>query len=178
MALGVHGRDDAESLQRAEAGMAVVRKIPPKMYARLSEGRLKSIVSHPDNRMVTRAWEEATGSPADPDEVAEGFYDPDNGTVVVNGADPAGVFAHEIGHALDWSQAGPGGYFQLSTTDDWKGIWRAELVRGRLTNYANTDPTEGLAEFARLVYADPNGTQMAQRYFPRAYAFFTKYGLV
>ncbi len=176
VALGFHGADDADSLARAEAGMSVVSKLPRLAYARLSEGRLHNVVSHADEASVLQAWRDLGEEDG---EAPEGFYDPNTGTAAVNGIDPGGVFAHEMGHALDWSQAaGPGGEYSFSKTPQWAQAWLAELTDGRISRYAGVDPTEGFAEFTRLLYAMPDGANIAAQHFPKCYAMFAGWGLV
>lgn len=178
VALGVHGRDDADTEARAMSGLALAQALPRIAYERL-QGRLKSVVAHPNPQSVGMAWSELTGQdPNDPNfGLPEGFYDPATGIMAVNGEDPTGVSAHELGHALDNSQVG-GGYYQLSNSEDWKRAYNIELATGALSDYAAIDKTEGFAEFVRLVYGTPDGQRIAAEQFPISYAVFAGWGLV
>lgn len=178
VALGVHGRDDADTEARAMSGLALAQALPRIAYERLQD-RLKSVVAHPNPQSVGVAWSQLTGqNPNDPDfGLPEGFYDPATGIMAVNGEDPTGVSAHELGHALDNSQVG-GGYYQLSNSEDWKRAYNIELATGALSDYAAIDKTEGFAEFVRLVYGTPDGQRIAAEQFPISYAVFAGWGLV
>ena len=179
IAAGYYGADDEESVARAQAAQEVARRIPRLVYERISE-RISGIVSHPDPESVASAWTAATGKDAyDPDfGNPEGFYDPGTGEIAMNGVDPAGVFAHEMGHAIDTSAVGGGSYDQLSTTPEWQKAFRVELASGALSDYAALDPAEAFGEFCRLVYATPDGQAVAERSFPLCYRFFASYGLI
>ena len=178
-ALATHGRDENERAYRASAGLSVAQRLPRLVYDRLSEGRLRSVVSHSDPNSIRAAWVALGESDANVS-APEGFYDPDTGIAAVNGEDPDGVFAHELGHALDWSQAsGPGGYYQFSSTPEWQNAWKAELAHSDvLSRYSQIDPQEGFAEMCRMLYSFPDGFEIAARYFPKSYAVFASFGLV
>ena len=88
-------------------------------------------------------------------------------------------YAHEMAHAID----GPGR--QLSSSDEWDRAWQADIRRdaaGELSHpvsrYASTSPSEGFAEFARLVYGVGTSVETLQTKYPAATAFFEKHGLL
>ena len=171
LAMGYHGQDEEDALQRAQAGLQMASSLSESALTHLAEGRLRNIVSHPNADSVLLAWRELGGDPtAEP----EGFYDPESGTAAVNGVDPAGVLAHEIAHGFDWNN----GFFAISTSPEFKRAWWAELAGGLLTDYAAHNSIEGFAEIGRLLWATPDGLRVAQRMFPRCLAVFAKYGLV
>jgi hypothetical protein len=91
----------------------------------------------------------------------------------------AGVLAHEMAHAVDWSEPGSlNGYYQISSTPEWKRAWRVDLASGALNTYATFEPEEGFAEFARLVWSVPGGKEIAEREFPVAFKVFAGFGLI
>lgn len=155
---------------------ALATALPPLVYERLAAGRLKSVVAHPTLESVTASWR-ALGEDQNRD--PEGFYDPETGEVHHNGYDPVGVLAHEMAHAVDWSEPGSlNGYYQISSTPEWKRAWRVDLASGALNTYATLEPEEGFAEFARLVWAVPGGKEIAEREFPVAFKVFAGFGLI
>lgn len=85
--------------------------------------------------------------------------------------DPAEVHAHELGHAID----GPDS--QVSRSKRWLEAYHAEIgpragAEPRLTRYAHTNASEGLAEFARLVYGGRADLARVEAEFPVAVKFF------
>ena len=95
------------------------------------------------------------------------------------------IYAHEFGHAIDQG----GGGTPLSQTDEWADAYEREIqhhdaVAGRpkegpppLSRYATTQPAEGFAEFARLVYASDVPHSQIRDEFPLASEFFQSQGL-
>ena len=86
------------------------------------------------------------------------------------GVPPAEIYAHELGHALDYQH-------RHSDTPEWQEAWKEEIARddAPLSRYATWDAHEGLAEFGRLF---GTGHQLEARMFPRCYACFRKWGYV
>lgn len=93
------------------------------------------------------------------------------GTSELMGANPTGAdvarhtYAHELGHAID----GPDS--ELSNSAEWRSAWRIEVDfsggKGpNLTNYARSNPSEGFAEFCRLVYSGDADAGEIQSKFP------------
>lgn len=89
--------------------------------------------------------------------------------------DTRGIYAHEFFHAID----GPSR--SVSNSPAWQAAWSAEIGRDRhdphhpLTRYASKSAREGLAEYGRLLVADP---ATARRMFPRSWAALAGLGLV
>lgn len=93
------------------------------------------------------------------------------------GAHPHEVYAHELGHAID----GPN--HEISKSPEWADAFKSEIATGAkgadspLTEYGATKPSEGLAEFSRLVYgSDVPHSQIAKE-FPKATQLFKDRGL-
>jgi hypothetical protein len=116
--------------------------------------------------------------------VAGGYVKGSGGTpgeVVIDGGVPvvgraagmhaAGVYAHEFMHAVD----GPGD--ELSRSPGWVRAWAAEVHAAAAppSEYARESPAEGLAEFGRLVFLNPNA---ARRLYPACWRQFEREGLV
>ncbi|HEY1187166.1 MAG TPA: hypothetical protein VGE74_05880 [Gemmata sp.] len=92
-----------------------------------------------------------------------------------------GVYAHELGHALD----GPDN--EITKSDEWRDVFASEIAYDveevrkrkaapRLTEYAGTKPSEGFAEFTRLVYGSDVPHDQIAREFPKATALFKSRG--
>ncbi len=98
-----------------------------------------------------------------------------------SGAQTHEVYAHELGHAID----GPNG--ELSESPEWQSAWGGEMKYGvdqkftgkkpRLTEYGGTTPSEGLAEFARLLYGSDTPTAEIEADFPQASEYFKRQNL-
>jgi hypothetical protein len=97
---------------------------------------------------------------------------------------PRGIYAHEFAHALDEDHGSRSinpktnvlrSAAKLSDSLDWNVIFDNEIDGGKLNKYADSAPSEGFAEFARLAWEDP---QVARDVFPKAFAFFRQHGLV
>lgn len=85
------------------------------------------------------------------------------------------VYSHEFGHGLDGPQ------FEHSTTQEWKNAWGREIARKvdgehSLSGYASEKSSEGLAEFARILYSGEVPTSQIARDFPLATAYFKRQG--
>jgi hypothetical protein len=92
------------------------------------------------------------------------------------------IYAHELTHAVD----GPDK--QLSNSPEWADAYKGEIAFDRaaakagkvappLTDYAGEKPSEGLAEFGRLVYASDVPHSVIAEQFPKATAVFKSRGL-
>ncbi|WP_439627502.1 phage portal protein family protein [Gemmata sp.] len=88
------------------------------------------------------------------------------------------VYAHELGHAID----GPDN--EISNSPQWRHAFGSEIQHdpdaggeAPLTTYAGRSPSEGLAEFARLLYATDTPTAAIERDFPKAAFVFKGHGL-
>lgn len=89
----------------------------------------------------------------------------------------AGIYAHELTHAID-------GGNELSGTPEWSAAFDAEIKWAKgsegtppLTGYAGTKSSEGFAEFGRLLYGSDVPTAAIKKDFPKASAFFAARGL-
>lgn len=125
------------------------------------------------------------GYPAN--EVAEipdgvcGAYIKDDKTLVADGGVPgtrpeegvhtAGVYAHEWGHALD----GPDN--ELSNSKRWLAAWHDEIENSVTppSDYAKRSPSEGFAEFHRVLVANRTA---ALKLYPKCAAVWEKQGLL
>ena len=160
---------------------AVAAALPQGAVERLARNRLSGARAFDSTAKVADAFyaaEAAAGQPPPARRASEcqGYYDPESGVLTVDGRDPAGTLAHEIGHALD--QSDDRQYFDLSGSPEFMAAYAREMAAGQLSNYARTDEVEGFAEFARLVYGTPGGRETAARDFPLCYSFFQRNGLV
>ena len=81
------------------------------------------------------------------------------------------VYAHEFGHAID----GPDK--EISSSREWMEAWKEEIQGGGLTTYATTKPSEGLAEFTRLLYGTEHSDKLIRKKFPKASAVFDKWDI-
>ncbi len=83
-----------------------------------------------------------------------------------------GTTAHELGHAIDYER-------HISNTREWMKVHNKEIVGdrkepGKLSEYARKNPTEGFAEFSRLLYGSGVKRELVERTFPKVSAFFKK----
>lgn len=161
---------------RIAAAKQVAARLPMGVLERLSkDGRFSKFVSHGDPSQVTESWYGDRARPSKSPTVA-GFYDPDNGTIQMNGMEVneiAGTLSHELGHAVDNGEFG----YELSDTDEFRMAWSREIKGGRLSAYAATDEVEGFAEFFRFLYGQDGAAQYARDLFPMTYAYFQRNGL-
>ncbi len=84
----------------------------------------------------------------------------------------ASVYAHEFAHAIDGARK------ELSTSPAWQEAFRGELQKGKLTKYAGTDPTEGFAEFGRLILGGKFAHADIEKAFPASFAYWKSQGLL
>lgn len=84
--------------------------------------------------------------------------------------DSRGIYAHEIGHAIDFAGT-------HSKTQEWQDAWKAEIVKddAPLSKYATKTASEGFAEFFRLVNTQP---KIARTEFPKCWAALKSWGYV
>lgn len=80
----------------------------------------------------------------------------------------AEVIAHEISHALD------GSFREYSSTREWGKAWSSELQDSGLSKHTAISPSEGFAEFGRLILLQPD---KAKEY-KKAYAFWKSRELI
>ena len=79
-----------------------------------------------------------------------------------------GVYAHEFVHAVDGAVKGR----RLSDSAAWQEAFKAELAGGKLTRYAGTDPSEGFAEFGRVLLSGKFDAAAIRQEFPKCHAFW------
>lgn len=83
------------------------------------------------------------------------------------------VYAHEFAHVVD----GPA--FSLSNSAEWKSAWQREIKPGlKLSRYAATKPSEGFAEFGRLIYGGAADLKMVEKRMPKSFRFWKERGLL
>lgn len=80
------------------------------------------------------------------------------------------IWRHELGHALD-------GREKHSSRIEWRDAWKGEIKQTfhELSDYAKTSAVEGWAEYARLVFAQP---QIAKAMFPKCWKYWENQGFV
>jgi len=185
---GVHEQEDQHVISSDAATKAYLDQESEKDAAQL-----------PPNLQEMRNKPWTLRNPDYNDASTHAFYDPKDrsihlphqseGSFSVGGRSilPRGIYAHEMAHAIDHGEFEDikkgtvfGGYYipsreKLSDSLDWNVAYQKEIDGGRLNSYANQDPGEGFAEFARLAWDDP---QIAKEVFPESFAFFLKHGLV
>lgn len=137
---------------------------------------------HESAEELTHTHVEQTGRALEEGAVVAGAYYHNEGGLLLDGGpeelhgEPSvalyklasrGVFAHEFAHAVDRNH-------ELSDDPTWGEIWREE-VAGKVSDYSSTSPSEGFAEFARLLFGGQ--VREARTEYPRAYEFFQARGL-
>ena len=179
------GLDDVEQQQRRATVQAVVGKLTDRAIDHLSH-TVKIVTACNGLGDIGEQLTEMTGEKLEQDDVVGGLWSPRKGRLVVDGGfedesytdeeqrmTAKGIFAHEIGHALDTVNGG----YSLSKTDDFQECFDSEIKNGQLTEYATTDEQEGFAEFARLLYGSDISREEIAAKFPQTLAFFKEKGL-
>lgn len=96
-------------------------------------------------------------------------------------------YSHELTHLIDgFKKLDDGSYrHELSDRPTWSseiGAFELEIApkdgSTPLSEYAKTNPAEGLAEFGRLLYGTDVPLDMVRARFPKAYRFFERHGLL
>lgn len=181
-------RNYGESFKR------VMGRMSPKAIERLHAG-LKGMTFHADFKGVTETAA-ARGLQKYAENIkkgkyAAGLYFNDTGKVALNGGNPNRrgdklratdkhlsrdhTYAHELTHALD------GGHFgtKISASKEWQHAWRDEIVGAdQISDYAKHNPSEGFAEFGRLVFTQGKSAAEIRKAFPRSAAIWDKHGLL
>jgi SPP1 gp7 family putative phage head morphogenesis protein len=83
----------------------------------------------------------------------------------------SGTIAHEMGHAIDGGQRRA-----FSSSSMWHAAWRAEARD--LSHYATTTPSEGFAEFSRMLHGSKLSAAEVKQKFPKMHAFWKDRDLV
>lgn len=83
------------------------------------------------------------------------------------------IYAHEFMHAID------GPKHEISSSQEWQQAWSQEINHPSwpISSYATSKPSEGLAEFGRLLFSSPFSRQTLEKQFPACYAALKKYGV-
>lgn len=82
------------------------------------------------------------------------------------------VYAHEFAHAIDGPKK------EISNSPEWQEAAKEEIRPDTLTRYAATKPSEGFAEFGRLLYAGSLSAEDVRQKFPKCYAVWEKHGIL
>lgn len=85
--------------------------------------------------------------------------------------DARGIYAHEMGHAVDCGR-------KYSEDKKWQSAWKSEIFNGKtlLSRYARESPTEGFAEFHRVLCE--KGVAATSAAYPKCGAFLKSKGLI
>lgn len=161
----------------------VFRKMSLKMVNHALK-HMRRIVLYPSVDSITEHVKKTGGIGIRDGEKVGGFWGEDvyaGGSLHVDGGiDPSGpgkwdgttaesIYAHELGHAIDYRD-------KYSKTDEWQRAWRSEINQPEvpLSKYATTSPSEGFAEFIRLVITDP---MRARKNYRGCFEFLVSRGL-
>lgn len=80
-----------------------------------------------------------------------------------------GVMSHELMHAVD------GEFKEISGSKEWQDAWKAEVRDvSKLTNYGQKSPSEGLAEFGRMLWSTSIPIDKIEKSFPRMTAILRR----
>jgi hypothetical protein len=101
-------------------------------------------------------------------EDAVGGYDPNDGSIHLDGKEPgqtlAALYGHEMAHGLD------GQHDQYSKQAGWRKAWKKEMVKKPFNNNAKKDASEGWAEFGeRLLGGWRAGRLLLGQTLPKLY---------
>ncbi len=138
------------------------------------------VVFHADVASVTSALEKETGKKERARVGGWVSHDPITGGVQVNidgGAGPGagdtaeGIYAHELGHAVDAGR-------KYSNDPKFQVAWKKEIFNGKtmLSAYARTSATEGFAELHRAIVQ--KGAEATRALFPKCVAYLAAKGLL
>lgn len=190
------GLSDGHKKKYGEAMRTVLSAMPDKAIGRVLAnlkgsnfyGSVEELadnlhrMGHIDNEMMSRI-QKTKGYPG-------GMYSPRKMEVFLDGdqqhspgeafggstRDTHGTYAHELSHALD------GVNKEHSRSEEWLEAYRDEIEKPsasgghRLSKYAKKKPSEGWAEFGRLVYGTNTDRARIERMFPKASAYWKKHG--
>ncbi len=178
---------------RVKAAKDVASKLTPAALSRLSES-VRSVKSYKDTDGIKEAFNKIPGvSPATDDEDVGGFYDPVNGTLHIDGGfgsiykdslgesnlSAKGIYAHEVTHGIDAQLNSRGKrVYALSAMPAFRDAFNEEIADGQLSDFATTHPSEGFAEFGRLLYGSDVPIETVAKRFPKTLAYFRSEGLV
>ncbi len=173
----------ARAVEYRAAALSVLAAMSPGAITRLNKNvkTVHFVGTFPEvSPEVRRRLEKLGDDTPVPDGVA-GAYIKDDRTLVADGGVPgtrpeegvhaAGVYAHEVGHALD----GPDDV--VSESKAWQVAWQKEIADSDSppSEYAQKTPSEGLAEFHRVLIAN---REAACRMYPKCAAALKSHGLL
>lgn len=101
-------------------------------------------------------------------------------TMVIADGDYRGIPASEV-HAHEFTHAIDGPSKKFSASPEWKNAWHAEIMNkqaNHLSDYARDNPSDGFAEFGRLVYGQGANRKTLREKWPAATRFWEKNGLL
>ncbi len=149
---------------------------------------VRKIQFHATKESMDDAWFKATDEKLSALQGLGGFYDPYNRSLHSAGEYYKQIskgdlrnsridkFAHELTHSIDH-----GGEVKskFSKSAAWKRVWKREIKGGYLSNYADTNSTEGFAEYGRALFGSSQRARIeAKKNMPGSYAFWKKNGLL
>lgn len=199
----IHAEVDNNAIKLSEeqkasyknAATQVIGHMPDKAVQLMNRG-IERAFFYPSIRgdnSTTEAWVKGGNKSPGLGKAIGGFYSGSSlevhldgrsgiGTGIDPGASTTGIYAHEFGHAIDMGigmESRYGVMGRASESGAWHDVFKAEIDRpgGPLSEYARTNPSEGFAEFCRLLYGS-NQSHRAREMFPRAHEFFRSRGLV
>jgi SPP1 gp7 family putative phage head morphogenesis protein len=174
------------SKEKKEAYRATARQALENMPQKAVE-RFEAVVIrfefYEDTRALTKAGNALRKIPLDDATGIQGMYDGERRVLHLDGAgnkdDALGIYSHEFTHVLDWPD------HKISETSVWKKAWKEEIVDGPvgISEYATLKPSEGFAEFGRLIYsnkqiAGQTGLEHAKSLYPKSFAVWKENGLI
>lgn len=176
-----------------ESFKRVLGRMSPKAIERMHAG-VKGFSFHANPKQLTSDLAAAKGEKFKAlvgNGTAAGVYSNDTGSVALDGGGRGvrgnklhvtdehhgrdHVYAHELTHALD------GGHFgtKISASKNWEHAWRDEIAgAGEISDYAKHNPSEGFAEFGRMVFSQGRSAAEIRKAFPRCAAVWDQHGLL
>lgn len=172
----------------AQAAERVFSQYTPQAASRFAAGIKQRSRFFSDNQALNDQFVQEYGTHPIAQAVREGkgsiggMYKRSNGgSLFLDGdwsrkRDPTGsktheVYAHEFMHAID----GPKN--EISKSDAWQSAWKNEIVNKGVSEYAWTEPAEGLAEFARLLYSGSAKPEVLKKNYPQCMRVLHDWGL-
>jgi len=160
-------KEDVQRLKKVTS--SVTGRMDEKTIARLDEG-LKDVVVVNDGKQLTKMLADRGLVDADAGEISASYMIGAKAILVGSNMDGQpisekrfqGIMSHEMMHAID------GGDQAISGSTAWKEAWQTEVKdSGKMTNYAATNPAEGLAEFGRLLWSTDIPREKVNASFPK-----------
>ena len=100
------------------------------------------------------------------------FYSPSRKMIALSDAVNQRVTCHEMAHALDKFRIG--GAKKYTSKEDWKKIWKEEIVgNGALRSYSTKNESEGFAVALESILTTGNRKWFKET-LPRTYSYFVK----